>query len=42
MQTDYDDFFKRVGITDDSDKKIVLEFVETLFNITIDTLNNKE
>lgn len=41
MKTDYDDFFKRVGITDDDEKKIVLDFVETLFNITIETINNE-
>lgn len=41
MQTDYDDFFKRVGITDDDDKNIVLDFVETLFNITIEIINNQ-
>lgn len=41
MNTDYDDFFKSVGITDDNDKKVVLDFVETLFNITIETINNE-
>lgn len=41
MNTDYDDYFKSVGITDDNDKKVVLDFVETLFNITIETINNE-
>lgn len=41
MQTDYDDYFERVGITDENDKKVALDFVEALFNITIETINNQ-
>lgn len=38
---EYEGFFKNVGITDDEDKKVVLDFMDTLFNITIEIINNE-
>lgn len=40
MTQDYDNFFKHVGINDDEDKKIVFDFMDTLFDITINIMNN--
>lgn len=39
--TDYEAFFSKNGITDGEDKRIVLDFVSTLFNIAIEFINNQ-
>ena len=38
MIRDYEKYFNNIGIADD-DKKIVLDYVETLFTITINIMN---
>lgn len=40
MRKDYDEFYKSIGITDDEDKRIVFDFMDTLFEITINIMNN--
>lgn len=42
MCKDYDDFYNSVGITDDEDKKVVFDFMDTLFNITLNIINNNK
>ncbi len=41
MKQDYDEFYNSVGITDDEDKRTVFNFMDTLFEITIQILNNE-
>ena len=40
MRKDYDEFYNSIGITDDEDKRIVFDFMDTLLEITINIMNN--
>ena len=42
MRKDYDEFYNTVGITDEEDKKVVFDFMDTLFDITLNIINNKK
>lgn len=41
MAKDYEVFFEHLGISDEEEKKTVLDFVSTLFNIVIELNNNQ-
>ena len=38
---DYEGYFDNIGITDREEKKIVLDYVSTLFNIAIEHTNKQ-
>jgi hypothetical protein len=40
MRKDYDEFYNSIGLTDDEDKRIVFDFMDTLFDITLNIMNN--
>ena len=42
MKTEYDNFFNQVGITNETDKMIVMNFVETLLNTTLEIINKEQ
>lgn len=42
MRKDYDEFYNNIGITDDEDKKVVFDFMDTLFDITLNIINNNK
>ena len=41
MKTEYDKFFNQVGITNENDKMMVLNFITALFDITLEIRNKK-
>lgn len=42
MSKDYEQYLKHIGITDEYDKMIVLNFMNTLFNTAIEIMNKEE
>jgi hypothetical protein len=40
MLKDYEEYFKTIGLSDEEEKRIVLEFVDTLFELAITGINN--
>ena len=42
MTTDYESYLAKIGITDEEQTQIVLDFIETLFNTTIEIMNIKQ
>lgn len=40
MSKDYDELFTRIGISEDKDKETAINFMKTLFDITIEEINN--
>lgn len=42
MTTEYDNFFNQVGITNETDKMIVMNFMETLLNTTLEIINKEQ
>ena len=40
MLKDYEEYFKSIGLSDEEEKRIVLEFVDTLFELAITSINN--
>ena len=42
MNKDYEQYLKHIGITNEEDKMIVLDYIIALFNTAITIMNNEE
>lgn len=42
MTKDYEYVFNKFGVTNEEEKTIIIDFIETLYKTTIEIINNKE